>query len=81
MIQAYVQKGKLMINIKNIYLMYYEGFKNMKVGKTLWKLIFIKLAVILIFLKYFVHDTNFKSEYITQEEKINFVHENLVGGK
>jgi hypothetical protein len=70
-----------MINIKNIYLMYYEGFKNMKVGRTLWKLIFIKLAVILIFLKYFVHDTNFKTQYTTQEEKINFVHTNITKGK
>jgi hypothetical protein len=53
----------------------------MKVGKTLWKLIFIKLAVILIFLKYFVHDSNFKSTYITEQEKINFVHTNITGGK
>jgi hypothetical protein len=81
MIRTYVQKGKLMLNIKNIYFMYYEGFKNMKVGKTLWKLILIKLAVILIFLKYFVHDTNFKSEYKTEQEKINFVHTNITGGK
>jgi hypothetical protein len=70
-----------MLNIKNIYFMYYEGFKNMKVGKTLWKLIFIKLAVILIFLKYFVHDSNFKSTYITEQEKINFVHTNITGEK
>ena len=53
----------------------------MTVGKTLWKLIFIKLAVILIFLKYFVHDTNFKSQYKTEEEKIQFVQSNLIGEK
>ncbi|MEA3289866.1 MAG: DUF4492 domain-containing protein [Campylobacterota bacterium] len=68
-----------MINIKNIYLMYYEGFKNMTVGKTLWKIIFIKLAVILIFLKYVTHDRNFKSEYKTYDEKVTFVYENLKG--
>ncbi|MEA3354338.1 MAG: DUF4492 domain-containing protein [Campylobacterota bacterium] len=68
-----------MINIKNIYLMYYEGFKNMRVGKTLWKIIFIKLFVILVFLKYFVHDKNFKTEYTTYEAKSNFVYENLKG--
>lgn len=68
-----------MINIKNIYLMYYEGFKNMTVGKTLWKIIFIKLAVILIFLKYVTHDKNFKTEYKTYDEKVTFVYENLKG--
>ena len=66
-----------MINIRSIYNMYYEGFKNMKVGKTLWKIIFIKLAVILLFLNYVTHDRNFKSEYTTYDEKVNFVYENL----
>ena len=70
-----------MINIKNIYTLYYDGFKNMKVGKTLWKIIFIKLAVILLFLKYVTHDKNFKSEYITYDEKVNFVYKNLIKGR
>ena len=70
-----------MISIKNIYTMYYEGFKNMKVGKTLWKIIFIKLAVILLFLKYVTHDNNFKNEYTTYDEKVNFVYENLTKGR
>ena len=60
-------------------MFYVEGFKNMKVGRTLWKLIFIKLAVILIFLNYFIHDKNFKTEYKTEDEKVNFVYENLKG--
>ena len=49
----------------------------MTVGKTLWKIIFIKLAVILLFLKYVIHDTNFKTEYQTEDAKVNFVYENL----
>ncbi|MEA2050534.1 MAG: DUF4492 domain-containing protein [Campylobacterota bacterium] len=64
--------------LKNIFLLYYEGFKNMKVGKTLWKIIFIKLAVILIFLKYFVHDKSLKTEYKTEELKTQFVYQNLI---
>lgn len=67
-----------MIKINNIYNFYLDGFKNMTVGKTLWKLIFIKLFVILVFLKYFVHDTNFKKEYKTNEEKTQFVYNNLI---
>lgn len=70
-----------MINIKNIYNMYYQGFKNMKIGKTLWKIIFIKLAIILLFLKYFVYDKSFKNEYKTYDEKVNFVYENLKKGR
>ena len=65
------------MGIKAIYFFYRDGFKNMTVGKTLWKIIFIKLVVILLFLKYVIHDTNFKTEYQTEDAKINFVYENL----
>lgn len=70
-----------MVSVKNIFYFYIDGFKNMKVGKTLWKIIFIKLAVILIFLKYFIHDKTIKTEYKTEQEKIGFVYENLISQK
>ncbi len=70
-----------MFIISDIYKFYLDGFKNMKVGKTLWKLIFIKLVVIFIFLNYFIHDRSFKSEYKTNDAKINFVYENLIREK
>ena len=65
------------LNIKNIYFFYLNGFKNMTVGKTLWKLILIKLFVIFIFLNYFVHDKSLKTEYKTYDEKVDFVYKNL----
>lgn len=49
----------------------------MTIGKTLWKIIFIKLLVILVFLKFFIHDRSLKTEYKTEEEKSQFVYENL----
>lgn len=65
------------MNIKNIYFFYLNGFKNMTVGKTLWKLILIKLLVIFIFLNYFIHDKSLKTEYKTYDEKVDFVYKNL----
>ncbi|WP_270988714.1 DUF4492 domain-containing protein, partial [Campylobacter upsaliensis] len=47
-------------------------------GKTLWKIIFIKLFVILIILKLFVFDVNFKSLYKDDASKSNFVIQNLI---
>ncbi len=67
--------------IKKTYLFYFEGFKNMTIGKTLWKIIALKLLVILVFLKLFVHDKTFKSEYTTTEAKSDFVSTNLIKGK
>ena len=67
--------------IKKTYLFYFEGFQNMTVGKTLWKIIALKLLVILVFLKLFVHDKTFKSEYVSSEAKSDFVSTNLIKGK
>jgi hypothetical protein len=67
--------------MKSFFMFYIDGFRGMRVGKTLWKLILIKLVVILVFLKYFVHDTNFNTLYKTKEEKVNFVYTNITGGK
>ncbi|MAD42415.1 DUF4492 domain-containing protein [Poseidonibacter lekithochrous] len=66
-----------MLNLKNIYSFYINGFKNMTIGKTLWKLILIKLLVIFLFLNYFVHDKSLKTEYKTYDEKVDFVYKNL----
>ena len=66
-----------MLNVKNIYSFYLNGFKNMTIGKTLWKIILIKLLVIFVFLNYFIHDKSMKTEYKTYEEKVDFVFKNL----
>jgi len=71
-------KGKVMININKIYYFYIDGFKNMKIGKTLWKIIFIKLLVILIILNYFIHDKSINTEYKSAQSKSDFVYHNLI---
>ena len=70
-------KGDFMLIVKNIYSFYLNGFKNMTIGKTLWKIILIKLLVIFVFLNYFIHDKSMKTEYKTYEEKVDFVFKNL----
>lgn len=67
-----------MVTIKNIYNFYIEGFKNMKIGKTLWKIIFIKLFLIFTLLNYFIYDKSIKSEYKSSEQKFDFVYKNLI---
>ena len=49
----------------------------MTIGKVLWKIILIKLFVIIVFLNYFIHDKSLKTEYKTYEEKVDFVYKNL----
>lgn len=68
-----------MNTLKNIFYFYIDGFKNMKLGKTLWKIIAIKLLLIFLLMNYFIYDKSIKTEYKTYEEKSQFVYENLKG--
>ncbi|EAH4799073.1 DUF4492 domain-containing protein, partial [Campylobacter jejuni] len=52
-------------------------FKNLTLGKTLWKIIFIKLFVMFVILKLFVFDVNFNSIFKSDKEKSTFVLKNL----
>ncbi|EGB2114117.1 DUF4492 domain-containing protein [Campylobacter jejuni] len=67
----------LYFSISQIFNFYKEGFKNLTLGKTLWKIIFIKLFVMFVILKLFVFDVNFNSIFKSDKEKSTFVPKNL----
>ncbi|EHY7859048.1 DUF4492 domain-containing protein [Campylobacter jejuni] len=68
---------RLYFSISQIFNFYKEGFKNLTLGKTLWKIIFIKLFVMFVILKLFVFDVNFNSIFKSDKEKSTFVLKNL----
>ncbi len=39
--------------VKRIWNLYYDGFRSMTIGRTLWAIIIIKLLVIFVVLKLF----------------------------
>jgi len=59
--------------IKNIYQFYYQGFKNMTVGKRLWAIIAIKLIIMFLILKIFFFPNFLKSNFKTDEDRGNYV--------
>ncbi len=63
--------------LKRIFLFYYEGFKSMKVGKTLWLIILIKLFIMFVVLKIFFFPNFLNSKFETKEEKADYVIEEL----
>lgn len=63
-----------------VFDFYKQGFASMKLGKTLWKVILIKLFVIFVVLKIFVFDTNLNSAFESESGKSEFVLENLTQG-
>ncbi len=65
-------------SIKNIYTFYRNGFKGMVLGKKLWKIIFIKLFVMFVILKLFFFPNFLNTKFDTDEEKSNFVLEQMI---
>lgn len=66
---------------QKIFHLYYDGFKSMTVGKTLWIIIIIKLFIIFFVLKIFFFPDLLKKNYKTDEERSNHVIEQLTNKK
>lgn len=59
------------------WLMYYEGFRNMTVGKTLWLVILVKLFLMFVIIKWIFFPDFLSSRYVDDKEKAVAVRENL----
>ena len=58
------------------FYLYYDGFRHMRLGKTLWAIILIKLFIIFVVLKLFFFP-NFLKEH-AQGDEAGFVASELV---
>lgn len=57
--------------------LYWDGFHNMRLGKTLWLIILIKLFIIFIVLKIFFFP-NFLNRYGDDQSKQNYISHELI---
>ena len=62
----------------HIYRLYYDGFRNMTIGRTLWAVIIVKLVVIFAVLKLFFFPDLLTDRYDTDEERADAVREALI---
>lgn len=69
-----MEKGSIPIRIYRFYL---DGFRAMKLGKTLWLIILLKLFIMFFILKLFFFP-RFLSQFDTKEEKEQYVSTELV---
>lgn len=63
--------------LRTIFKFYYEGFRNMAVGKTLWLIIFIKLFILFVLLRLFFFQDFLGSKFSSEQDKSDFVIEQL----
>ncbi len=63
--------------VKNIFHLYYDGFRSMVVGKALWKIILIKLFIMFAVLKVFFFPNFLATNFETDAERAEHVLTNL----
>ncbi|MDR0872160.1 MAG: DUF4492 domain-containing protein [Prevotellaceae bacterium] len=61
-----------------IFRFYYDGFRSMTIGKTLWAIILIKLFVMFLILKVFFFPNFLNEKADTETGKQEYVSEELI---
>lgn len=69
----------LLVQPGKIYRFYRNGFQSMTVGKTLWKIIFIKLFIMFAVLKVFFFPDFLQTNFSTDQQRADHVIEQLTG--
>jgi len=64
--------------LMTVFRFYYEGFRDMKLGKTLWLIILVKLFILFLVLKIFFFPDYLGSRFDTKAEKSDFVGKQLI---
>ncbi len=60
-----------------VFNFYRDGFRQMTVGRTLWKIIIIKLVIMFAVLKLFFFPNYLNTNFETDEERAGYVLEQL----
>ena len=60
-----------------IYRFYRDGFKSMTLGRTLWKIIFLKLIIMFAVLKFFFFPDFLQTRFDTDEQRADYVMEQI----
>ena len=64
-------------SIKKVYCFYRDGFSRMTLGKTLWKIIIIKLVIMFAVLKLFFFPNFLKTHFENDQLRADYVLEQL----
>ncbi len=56
---------------------YRDGFKSMTLGKTLWKIIFVKLFIMFAVVKFFFFPDFLSTRFSTDEQRADYVMEQI----
>lgn len=68
--------------IKSVFMFYYEGFRNLSSwGRQVWLIIIVKLFIMFIILKIFFFPDFLKVNFKDDNERSDYILEQLTGNK
>jgi len=70
-------KTNILKFFKFVYFLYYDGFVNMRIGKTLWLLIIIKLFIIFAIIKWLFFPDILKENFQTDAQRSQYILQQL----
>ena len=62
----------------NFFTMFWYGFKNMTLGKTLWIIVIVKLIIMFLILKPFFFPNFLNSKFDDDKSKSDYVNTQLI---
>lgn len=63
--------------LRRVWSMYYDGFRGMTIGRYLWLIIILKVAVLFLVFRLIFFPNILQSNYDTDEERAEAVRTNL----
>jgi len=68
----------MMRPLKTICSFYLEGFRSMDLGRTLWKIVILKLLILFFILRPIFFSDNLQSRFDNDRDRADHVFENLM---
>lgn len=63
--------------LQRLFRFYYDGFRSMTVGRTLWIMILVKLTIMFLILRIFFFPNFLKTNFETDEARSEYVLQEL----
>lgn len=76
--QVRVLSASIADNARKVWSLYYDGFRTMTIGKTLWTIILIKLFIFFVVIKLIFFPNLLNRDFDTDEERADHVRQELL---
>ena len=67
--------------LRNVYLFYYDGFRQMRIGKKLWALILLKLFILFVIVKWLFFPNLLETKFSNDAQRGSYILNQLTDSK